>query len=723
MKKLTNIIYFLSIFFAFYLIFYLGKDSFNVHSISHINILKALDWLNGNPDWLGPHIPHSIGNLPGPFFYFLIIPPLLLNNPYTSLILYLIGWLSLTFTVAFYFVKKITKDSLSPFLFLILILTSYFFRETLLYIQLNNLFSILFHLILMIYLTQWRKEKKDLYLILTGLFMGLGVQVHHSILFHFITIIVFLITYEKIAEKQFEWKYFTAFISVFLLPQIPYLSVLFSNDSELYIRNYEYEHINWLINNFLSNPLNSLQEIFLSLDIYNKESLIRMLAISLLGLMGYFYKTINREEYSVDDSMLSLLIITINPILLTFPFINSWFNSFFLFLFVLIIFVKWNDNFWPKKEVIKYSMFLTFSFILIINLVSSTHTNLIPFVYEPKLFALLFCILLLILLSYKPLFKTEKYVLSIALTLISLTIGYNFSNRSNGFKSALKHIYQNTGWSDKEAIQRVFQFGFNGKSDFLFYYRLVIEEIGPVDKKKDVTNNKGYFIIKKNGGLEKHSLKEWKDFFLNNEFPDEVKKELKRNSLLIQNPHHITKSIDVVPYVIKSKTIFPKGFHNMGKSHFKEPDWSKNTCYFPSLIKAGKTFYLCYVLYNYVGEKISFLINFSKIKKKSFLKAEITGFPLTIASSYRKDFHFIENIIVEFSCGKKMEKVKLLSRIGYNIDKSQYFKSFFAPMELQIPVKCKNLNNIKNVNIAFNHKVGYNKAKQILFSYPPQKIQ
>ena len=179
-----------------------------------------MSWISGSPYWPGSGIPYMEGNLPGPFFYLLLIPSLTFNTPYTSLILYTMIWLSLTFTISFYFVKQITRNSSSPLLFLILLLTSDIFRN-LLSLPLNNLFSIVFHLALMICLFRWRETKNDLYFPLIGLLIGLGIQIHHSILFHFITTIIFFISNDKIRKGQFKWKYLTFFLTLFLLPQNP----------------------------------------------------------------------------------------------------------------------------------------------------------------------------------------------------------------------------------------------------------------------------------------------------------------------------------------------------------------------------------------------------------------------------------------------------------------------------------------------------------------------
>ena len=691
-----------------------------------------MDWLNNNPFWPGPGIPYFTGNLPGPFFYFLLIPPLLLNNPYLSLILYTLAWLSLTFTIAFYFVKKITKTNLSPVLFLVLLWTSHFFCEIFLSLQLNSLFSVMFHLGLMICLFEWKEKKNDIYLIFAGLLMGLGIQIHHSILFHFITILTFLITDERVLKNQFQWKYLMAFISVFLIPQIPYLSVMFSEDSHLYIRNYDPEQMKWLMDQFGSHPFRPLKQIFISLDVYNKEGLVRLLLILSLGVLSYTYKNIKTEKYFVDESVWTIFLIALFPILLSFPFVNYDLNSFFYFLFVLIGFIKWYDNFWPQKESLRQTLFLIMGLLFIGNRILFSNINLRDLIdiFGTSILSAFFLVSIPIILCfvfdrhYLKLSKT-RYFLSMSVVLVTVysVLGLSFMDRGvylqrNKLKQALKYVYQETGWNDNEAMKKIFQFGFKSKLDFLFYYRLAQEEIGPIDK-EDGMDNKGYFIIySKNENFKKHSrIQNW---FLNADFPDEIKEEIKKNTLIIQSPNEIRKSAWIIPYVIKKHSLFPWGFHNMGGTDYKEPDWSKNICYFSSLIKDKNKFYLCYILYNYVGEKISFLINFSKIKNKSVLEVKITGYPLTITSAEQKDFHFIKDIFIYFSCGTNKEKIKIISRMGHNVDKSDHFKSLFAPLEIKYPIKCKNVNHIKNVTVTFHHKIGYKEIKPVVFSYPPE---
>ena len=742
-KLIINILNPIIIFAIFYLIFYLKKDDFYITTLSHIDILTAMDWLKGQFNWLGPQIPYQTGNLPGPFFYFLIIPPLLLKEPYTFLILYTIAWLSLTFTSAFYFVKNITKNQFSPVLFLILLLTSNFFIEYIMFLPLNNLFSILFHLVIMISLFKWQEKKNDLWLLFIGLFMGLGIQIHHSILFHLVICIVFLITDPRIQTNQFGWKYLLAFVSLFLLPQTPFLFTLLDENREVYIRTYDFERINWLITYFFANPLNTLRKLFISLDMYGLKPLIRALFIFILTIFGFIYKKRKSEKYFFDDSIVHLFLITIQPILLTFLFIDHKLNAFFLFLFSIITFVKFYDSLWPKNKETSY----IFLFVLVVmtGLSSSLdyvtdlidHANLSTILI---LYLIVFLFLILYIsfrlmnfqeLYFKLFFKIKKtlkidqvislfYKLSFGLLIGSIIIIFHNIKPVDTFKKALKYIYQETAWDSTTALERVFKIGFKRK-DFLFYYKLAIEEHNK-SFNQNQKNDIGYFLIyEKNSEFQKNSIEEWKNYLLKASLPKEVQKEIKNGSLVLRSVHKKSEKVFLISYQIKKFSRFPKGFHNLSRANYKEPSWSEDYCYFPSLLKNKNTFYLCHVLYNYIGEKISFRFSFSNEKNKdSLLKTTIIGHPLTIGDMERSDFHFIENIVISFFCGEKKEKIKILSRIGNDGNKKNKYRNFLAPIELKHPIKCKNINQIKKLKVKFQSQIGYSEKEEIYYSYPPE---
>ena len=151
--------------------------------------------------WPGPELSGG-NNLPGPFFYFLLLLPLLFGSDiYSQSLLWHIIWLSLTYAVAFYFLTKIIryKESLLIFLFVFITAMGTAVWQSLHYAW-NPSFFIMFHILSVMCLYFWKDTNKNGYLYLAGLIIALGMQVHFLLLVHTITVLLFYLFEKK------KWK-------------------------------------------------------------------------------------------------------------------------------------------------------------------------------------------------------------------------------------------------------------------------------------------------------------------------------------------------------------------------------------------------------------------------------------------------------------------------------------------------------------------------------------
>ena len=175
------------------------------------DISRAMGWLKGQFYWHGPEMTQG-NNLPGPFFYFLLFPPLLFGeSPMSQSVLWLIAWLSLSWTAVFYFAGKICKRGESLLLFIMLFVScageSLFLPLSFAW---NPAFAILFHILSLMALYYWRETRKNSYLYLLGLLIGFGIQTHFLISAHFATALLLYIfrpretTRETTREKARE---------------------------------------------------------------------------------------------------------------------------------------------------------------------------------------------------------------------------------------------------------------------------------------------------------------------------------------------------------------------------------------------------------------------------------------------------------------------------------------------------------------------------------------
>ena len=159
----------------------------------------------------------SGGNLSGPFFYFLLFPPLLSGeNIYSQSLIWLATWLSLTYATAFYFANKIYKHKESLLIFIMFFISS---RGGSLFAPIgfawNPVFSIIFHVLAVIFLYYWMGTRKDSYLYILGLIIGVGIQVHFFVSIHLLTTLIISMRKKKISS--FYFVFILGFYSKFAL--------------------------------------------------------------------------------------------------------------------------------------------------------------------------------------------------------------------------------------------------------------------------------------------------------------------------------------------------------------------------------------------------------------------------------------------------------------------------------------------------------------------------
>jgi len=728
----------------------------DIKNLSFYQLKTAMNLAKGELFWPGPEIPFLGHYFPGPLMSFLLLPPLLFSSsPYSSVLIWILIYLSLTYAIAVVFIKSICSNSASSFLFILLLLTSPFLSNTVLNLEWNRIFSLLFHLLILIFMYFWKDKKNEGWLPFIGLLMGLGLQLDYSILFHFITLILFLITDEKILNslpisfekpqplleeiKPFQWKYALACLTLIVLPQAPYFLAL--NNEDILLPKPDWRQMYWFIQDFLSQPSHRLKNIAIAID-FNQERLLRLSPFLSLLFYRFFFK----KEKQVSESLINLILISISPILMVLISNNGFY---FLNLGLLLLFIKYNDFLWPKYFILSglifsccgLSLILPFSFsltaflnavlllkILLLWLNRSLKASALPSglknFLNPLLIFTLFLSFYFSALSHKKIAHKK------------------FDGKSKQLKTLMSYIYQDTGWSHQQALSRVFTVRLKKhKNDSIaFFYLLAKEDIDkqldegvaksappnntdpPALKIKDSANhttaepqkkpfdkNKGWFIIKKNNGIDYQNSNRVKEFLTQTKLPYEIKEEIKTNQLKIKNsPYPETKKYILIPYLITKKSRFPYGFHNIShidpsyKSH-----WFEKNCFLSGLFKLENRFYLCYLMdgyFEYIGVKLKFL----KIRKQNFLRAEISSPSLSVIKDNRVIPHsFLKDLQIHISCLKrKKETIPIVRRIGLSNTKSDFNKSFFAPLFVQKEISCS-LEELEKIVVSFTHQRKY----------------
>ena len=99
-------------------------------------------------------------------------------------------------------------------------------------------------------------------------------------------------------------------------------------------------------------------------------------------------------------------------------------------------------------------------------------------------------------------------------------------------------------------------------------------------------------------------------------------------------------------------------------------------------------------------EFIGIKLNFLKTKNRDFLTVEINSPPLSIIEANRVIPHsFLMDLKVHLSC-KKEENLPVIEKIGLSNNKSDFNKSFFAPISIKKQTSC-NLEKLRENDCLF----------------------
>lgn len=192
------------------------------------DIRRALDlYQNRHWIWFGPELTGG-GQLPGPFYYYLIGLPMILTNSVFSIYLLEYVLFSLTAALVWYFLKR--KFSIaSAFIFYFMFLTSPFIQFNLTSFM-NPSFQFIF---LSIAICSLYFHKNNKALILGGLALGLTLQIHFAASLVLLGFLVFLLNQSDLPLSGRLKKVGVILASV-LIPLLPYVLFRLTSDSDSY---------------------------------------------------------------------------------------------------------------------------------------------------------------------------------------------------------------------------------------------------------------------------------------------------------------------------------------------------------------------------------------------------------------------------------------------------------------------------------------------------------
>ena len=731
-------------FFILAFVFFYFRCSFSWSIFSERDISRAVGWLEGNFYWPGPEMS-SGNNLPGPFFYFLLFPAILIGeNTYSQVALWTITWFALTYTLAFFFISKITSHKESLLIFLITFISC---KIPVSSDILNPEFAIIFHILALMGLYYWREKRNSAYLYLTGLVIALGIQTHLLVALHALTALLFYVI-DKSERKKIK-----ALLLFLLITLSPLLIYSLLNSFHVFETSYmeSAPHIIFLLEYIFS-------EKWL---IYANHFIIPFLPFFAFCAIFILWQKKKTKKWILKASTKNLLIITVIPFLSTFFSAEHFWYLLFIPILSIILISKCIDDILPKNLAKKinflmiyigftltYAFSYTLAYILIFKHKIAFFFNPFNLFFIENKFALYIFFLVFFIMAWtnfqwRNKTKYKSILLGLCLSAIA-QMGAFYTFYSPEFSSIdwpiyqklhplMKRIYLETGWTPKTAMKKIIMIGIHPERSLPADYNKAVETLkinsppplllsdGALKtnikqnyfKQKKYSKGKptGYFIILNSPKIIGHKHKNWSSYLSQSSLLSPIlKQEIKKQKIIIQEPQ-LFSPYWLIPYKTTKNSLFPDGFHNIGQPYYwEEPDWLKN-CHQTQSFKNEKGFFYCRVFPGYL-QKAGLSISFFE-KNSLFLDIQFFG-PLLASPTLSVNLDGIaewSDIQIHLDCNKKSfhRSLPIIGR-HHNLDIStiefskKQAKILLAPLKIQIPLRDCKKDDIEKIKLTFIEK-------------------
>ena len=714
-----------------FLIFYVNC-SFSWSIFSERDISRARGWLEGNFYWPGPEMTGG-NNLPGPFFYFLLFPAILIgDNTYSQVALWTMIWFALTYTVAFFFISKITSHKESLLIFLVTFTLS--IHTTNYSAMLNPEFAVLFHVLTLIGLYYWREKRSDLYLYLTSLVITLGIQVHLLVVLHVITVLLFYIIDKPERKKIKSLLLFLilAFSSIFIYSFLKYFHVVETSG------NYYGEHIDRILRSIFSEKWFK----------HIKRIIPFFFCFGFCFILSAYRSRKWKTKIVFQPSTWNLLVIIFIPFLTGFLLARFlWYTS-FISIFSIIFLSKWLDDFIPNDLNKRYLLFLIYSFltsicVLIFNQGYVVTLNFYKLIFiENNFTSYILCLLFFILLITHLQWRKQNFyrnvlfcfLICVSTQLPTLSIfqkskkpvKYFFSNTWPSYKQLyplMERIYLETKWTPEVAMTRIFNIGIHPERSLLTDYAMVMEKLNKSPSPSLPILDQGYFLVQHLKKFIGWNKKDWKSYLSKSSLLVPILiQEIKEEKIIIQDPK-LYDSVWLIPYKIREDSLFPEAFHNIGSPYYWiEPEWLQR-CNRTQTFKNDDGFFYCKVLPGHL-QRAGLNIQFSEIayNNSTLLLIQYFGILLSIPSLFSNldgaSMWIDMSIYLECS-GRVFHRT--LPNLGYLgkelhvVEKTA--KIFLAPLTLQIPLNGCEKNSINKIKLTFTETHSHRNKESIVLEW------
>lgn len=708
-----------------------GGFDFN-YSIFYIfqarDLARAQELLQGNLIFFGPELTGG-GNSPGPFYYFLLLPPLYLGLGWVGTWWWMQILAALGGALGGYFFRL--KTGIAGAIFWTIL---YSFSVPGIQVGrqfLNPGFISLFLVLIIIFILKAFEEsssdsERGRFFVAACFICGLVIQIHVSSIVFFLVLIALQAFSKRIGLLSIKRKSFFSGMAAFIFLLVPFgvWQILKKYGIEIGQASIPAGKVTnslpSLLASFKNIPLASEYDFFtLSFKkIFFEVSPILLIVIGLKAFDRWKFGSQRQDLLTSKNRTM----IKIALIFLLFSFLPFSFYFFvpqgmryavpfgvsMLFLTVLVS----QDYLKEKSNIAKFN----FACLIFLSISFMNHFKIEKSVAEYLLSAEGYFAFsaLAILIGYGLFSSRNKREIVISIVLVALLSQSQFVAENKFLKEIYKgvkmtnflqwkiiwtKIYQETGWTYKEAINRIYFVNHHIEQDPEAPYKIIINQMSPNSTSgSDLPD--GYFVA-----IDKPRDQEAMEWLLKQTLQEDVKTALLTKNIVLGKNKPAMEGL-IVPYFIKNKEIFPKSIHNNGVGYNQLPEERlfQNRKIVSGVEKLTAHKFL--FRWNECPDNNRYcdtgaIVEIQKEKKDELkLKVTIIGLPLSQSSSWINPTWTQAWILpyLEIKCAGQIKKINLISSIGYNRKYDVAIQSFrypagnhsiLAPFEKTFHISCQ----------------------------------
>ncbi len=692
------------------------------------DINRALRLLDGWPIFFGPEMTGG-GNLPGPFYYILLIPGLLASADWRGAWYQMMLLASISAVLGWFFFRR-RNLPLAGLLFVTLIPLSVITQHYMtLFINPSYLYVALVPTLLLIceaFAPSRSGRDRGRAFVLASLIISLGIQIHYSIVFLFFAMLFMRAFRRPLSLPEISARYFWLGIAAFALPFGPYLV--------------------WMLASMLGRPIGqpavyvgdvadvwpTMLHLLNAIFEFDAAAAIRRMIIQIINntpvtlvvvglslwasrfLKGHVPADFCNEDQDTRKRGRDLL----KPIAVcaafgfipfSYVFIVPIANRYSLPMVVPLIFIAA-----VAQESLLNSKLKLYSFNLIagaIALVASIYLVVeeLPFADPIRILLPVFAGFMAVLLVYirrdnLPTAKIAGFTLTALLAALHLQIYRTGALRSNEnnmvrydqWMTVWSHVYHKTGWPLEELKGRVYFVNAHTNGDPEPTYRTVMRRQGPRPRAEDTPD--GYILIVK-PPVGSEDVKDW---LLNEPIAEDLKQGLRNGD--IELSEELREQIWSVAYRVRKDSHLPRRFHNWGlyyNTSEHAPLLAAQAENSAAQLSQNKFFFK----WNECPDSHPYCSSAAQVEVDRVNGREVTVRVNVIGEALSQNSPWIHptwtqawnDPYVELKCGNVSQTLKLASSIGYKREYlvfepvTLYFignNSILAPFERTFSVAC-----------------------------------